>query len=177
MSYYVYAPAGTSDNKQDERLMKCVEYIGSKQKGSGSNYAKGRTYLKKELKKQGIDCSGTAIKRAIVKKRKIKRHDYETYGLYVYYYHIDWCAVVIYEIIKYIVTNCSEDKMKELLGAVPKPNNAKNDGIKLVYFHRMRSLKWVYDYDYKEQDELALYTWKKFENSFPSLFEYLELRI
>ena len=177
MSYYVYAPAGTTNYSHEERLMKCVEYIGSKQKGSGSYYAKGRAYLKKELKKKGINCSSTAIKRAIIKKPKFKRHDYETYGFYVYYFHTEYCAVIIYEIIKTIVANCNEEKIKELLGVAPKPNNAQNDGINLVYLHRIRSLKWVYDYDYKEQAELALKTWNKFEAAFPGLFEYLNLRI
>lgn len=43
MSIYVFAPAG-SDRLQNNILEKCIEYIGSKQSGYGSNSAKGRRF-------------------------------------------------------------------------------------------------------------------------------------
>ena len=65
MRIYIFALAG-SDKSQNNILEKCIEYIGSKQSGYGSNSAKGRRFLKRKL-----GCSGRAIKRTVSKKCKI----------------------------------------------------------------------------------------------------------
>lgn len=57
MSIYVFAPAGL-DKLQNSTLEKCIEYIGSKQSGYGSNSAKGRRFLKRKL-----GCGGRAYKK------------------------------------------------------------------------------------------------------------------
>lgn len=70
MSKYIFAPAGAASS-HNTLLKLGVEYIGSKQSGFGSSWAKGKRYIKANLV-----CSSNAIKRACVIKSKIFNHDY-----------------------------------------------------------------------------------------------------
>ena len=56
MSHYVFAPAG-AQKTQSGLIYRCVEYIGESQTGGGSNFAKGKRYLKSKIP----HCSGRAI--------------------------------------------------------------------------------------------------------------------
>ena len=57
MSMYIFAPAGPVPLR-NTFLRSGVEFIGSKQPGFGSSWAKGRRYIKSELL-----CRGRPIKR------------------------------------------------------------------------------------------------------------------
>lgn len=72
MSMYVFAPAGPRELRNN-LLRVAIEYIGSKQKGIGSPWAKGKRYLRNQL-----SCSGTAIKRACAVENKILNHDFNS---------------------------------------------------------------------------------------------------
>lgn len=48
MSMYVFAPAGPRELRNN-LLRVAIEYIGSKQKGIGSPWAKGKRYLRNQL--------------------------------------------------------------------------------------------------------------------------------
>lgn len=141
MSNYVFAPAGPT-TLESGMLIKCVEYIGSTQTGFGSNFSKGKRYLKYRL-----NCSGTAIKRALQRKPKIFGHDFQDYGIDVYYYHIDFCAKIVQEIISYVKVNSNDDVKISIFGSVPRENMYCN----LLYGHRISQLHWVEVENYKAQ--------------------------
>ena len=151
MGCYVFAPAGPAKLHSD-MLKKCIEFIGSKQVGGGSDYAKGRRYLKYKLQ-----CSGRSIKRAVQSKPKLWVHDFETYGIDVYYYHVDYCAAILRETIDYI-NDCSDDVKEKLLGTVP----GRNDYLDLLYKHRISQLKWVEIEDYEGQSAQATFVLGQF---------------
>ena len=96
MAKYVFAPAGT-DIETYTVLKKCIEYIGSKQTGFGSNLSKGRRYLKS---KKG--CSCTSVKYLYKSVPKTIGHDFEHLGIYVNKYDKNKCAEVLTEIISFI---------------------------------------------------------------------------
>lgn len=154
MGTYVFAPAGP-DKLQNNILEKCVEYIGSKQIGCGSNSAKGRRYLKHEL-----GCSGRAIKRTISKKYKIiNNKEFETYGIAVYYFHSKFCDEIVDKIIDYIESNADNFFKNNVFGCI-------SSGIKyldLSYAHRLSQLKWVQNENYQGQREEAKKIIKKFD--------------
>lgn len=102
MARYIYAPAQTC-NWYGSKIYRCVEYIGSQQKGRGNDVSKGRRYLKNKLK-----CSGNAIRRAMRTEERTYNHDYQTYGLDVYYYHKDYSDLILGEIIQFIRQNASD---------------------------------------------------------------------
>ncbi|MGI6064151.1 hypothetical protein [Blautia sp.] len=144
MSMYVYAPAGAI-NLRNLLLKYGVEFIGSKQPGHGSNWAKGKRYIKEKLM-----CSGTAIKRACVVKNKIIHHDFEEYGVEVYYYHKDFSAQIVKVILEYIVMNINDPELPQGL------NNADFHALlERTYSHRISQVKWVSIQDYKGQGEIA----------------------
>ena len=155
MGYYVYAPAG-ADSLQHDNLQKCIEYIGSFQKGHGSNKAKGIRYIKKKLK-----CSAAAIKRTISVYERTYKHDYQQYGLRVYYYHKEFCAQIISEIISFLMNN----GMPCL--AQIESISEKKGYINYLYRNQLVQLKWVLCVDYKFQGkdaEAILLDFKNMEN-------------
>ena len=141
MSHYVFAPAGDYSARTD-LVLRCVEFIGQCQPGYGSNYSKGKRYLKSQIPK----CSGKAIKRAVKVCSKVINNDFDIYGLDTYFYHVDLCDIIIKEIIDFLKRRSVEEK-EELLGSAP------NDGeyLDLLYKHRIEQLKWVEIEDYKKQ--------------------------
>lgn len=141
MSNYVFAPAGPIA-LESGMLTKCVEYIGSTQTGCGSNFSKGKRYLKYKL-----GCSGKSIKRTLRRKPKIFGHDFQNYGIDVYYYHIDFCVKIVQEIIYYIKVNSNDDVKTLIFGSVP-PEHMYRD---LLYGHRISQLHWVDVVNYKAQ--------------------------
>lgn len=112
MAMYVYAPAGVVQLRSS-LLKSGVEFIGSKQFGFGSNWAKGKRYIKER-----VNCSGAAIKRACVVKNRVFKHDYEVYGTEVYYFHTDFCALIVKTIIDYLVSHRDDPLLPQaLIGA------------------------------------------------------------
>lgn len=154
MGVYVFTPAGP-DKLQNNILEKCVEYIGSRQVGYGSNSAKGRRYLKHEL-----NCSGRAIKRTISKKYKIiNNREFETFGIAVYYFHSDFCAEIVEKIIDYIDGNADDIFKNHTFGCIPIGEKYLN----LSYAHRLSQLEWVQNEDYYGQGEKARNIKEKFD--------------
>lgn len=145
MSNYVFAPAGPAilDSDESGMLIKCVEYIGSTQPGCGSKFSKGKRYLKYRL-----GCSGNAIKRALRKKAKVFGHDFQEYGIDVYYYHIDFCAKIVQEIISYINTYSTDEVKKSIFGGRIPSGHEYCDSL---YRHRISQLRWVEAENYKNQ--------------------------
>lgn len=146
MSHYVFAPAG-AQKTQSGLIYRCVEYIGESQAGGGSNFAKGKRYLKSKIP----HCSGRAIKRTISTFSKVVGNDFETYGCDVYYYHIVLCHKIVYAIIDYIKTYSNDQWKKDTFGHIPKESEYCN----LIYQHRISQLRWVQHMDYMEQGERA----------------------
>lgn len=103
MSMYVFAPAGPRELRNN-LLRVAIEYIGSKQKGIGSPWAKGKRYLRNQL-----SCSGTAIKRACAVENKILNHDFQQYGTSVYYYQKRDCARIVEAVMSYIADHINAD--------------------------------------------------------------------
>lgn len=152
MGSYVFAPAGPQ--KQRSTLIKaCVEQIGAQQVGFGSNYAKGRRYLKSKL-----HCSGTAIKRAVSVRPKVLGNDFETYGVDVYYYHVDFCVDILKEVIDYV--KASNEIQMQIFDVPPK----EDEYSKCLYGHRISQLCWVRDEDYQGQREQAAKLIDKFQS-------------
>lgn len=141
MSQYIFAPAGPVD-LQSNILKRCIEYIGSTQAGYGSNLSKGKRYLKYKL-----SCSGTAIKRAMQSSVKVFGHDFETYGINVYYYHKEACVGILKETIDFVMSHSSEAVKVDIFGCIPSPN----EYISILYAYRISQLRWVYNQDYKGQ--------------------------
>lgn len=154
MGIYVFAPAGP-DKLQNNILEKCVEYIGSRQIGYGSNSAKGRRYLKHEL-----GCSGRAIKRTISKKYKIiNNREFETFGIAVYYFHSDFCDKIVEKIIDYIDRNAADIFKNNIFGCIPRGKKY----LDLSYAHRLSQLEWVQNENYQDQGEKARIIKEKFD--------------
>lgn len=154
MSIYVFAPAGP-DKLQNNILEKCIEYIGSKQAGYGSNSAKGRRFLKCKL-----GCSGRAIKRTVSKKCKIINHiEFETFGTDVYYYHSVFCARIVEEIIDYINRNADTS----FKNAVFKSITTGEDYLNETYAYRLSQLKWVRIENYQNQGTKAKHVEEQFD--------------
>lgn len=146
MSIYVFAPAGP-DRLQNNILEKCIEYIGSKQSGYGSNSAKGRRFLKRKL-----GCSGRTIKRTVSKKYKIIRNiEFETFGPDVYYYHSVFCAQIVGEIIDYINRNADSSFKKNIFKSITTGEDYLNES----YAYRLSQLKWVRIENYQNQSTKA----------------------
>ncbi len=154
MGVYVFAPAGP-DKLQNNILEKCIEYIGSRQPGSGSNIAKGRRYLKHEL-----GCSNRAIKRTTSKKYKIiKNREFNTYGITVYYYHKDHCEKIVEKIIYYINSNADDAFKNNTFGYTPSGEKY----LDLTFKYRLSQLEWVHNENYGNQSEQAKPIIEKFE--------------
>lgn len=156
MGKYVHSPVGAKKIR-NQLLEKCVKIIGSKQSGTGSNSSKGVRLIKKNIS----NCSTRAIKRTIKMYKKVSNHDYELYGLNVYFFHEDLCAEIVKFILDY-TNNCfSEEDYVEVFGFVPD----KNTQLKLMYENRLSQLRWVKNTNYKEQSQQA----EKIENDFIEL--------
>lgn len=152
MGRYIYAPANTN-NWYGSRIYRCVEFIGSTQKGRGNKIAKGRRYLKKK-----VGCSGNAIRRAMRTEERSYKHDYQQYGLDVYYYHKDYANIILQEIIDFVRENACADKIEELFDCVPNDDQY----LQLIYWHQLRRLDWVAVMDYKKQGDSARILCDKF---------------
>ncbi len=145
MAKYVFAPAGT-DIETYTVLKKCIEYIGSKQTGFGSNLSKGRRYLKS---KKG--CSCTSVKYLYKSVPKTIGHDFEHLGIYVNKYDKNKCAEVLTEIISFIDDKCDDDTKKRLFDGVVRPCPY----IIPLYSKQKSNLEWVINHNYKGQAENA----------------------
>lgn len=164
MGVYVFAPAGP-DELQNNILEKCVEYIGSKQIGGGSNIAKGRRYLKREL-----NCSSRAIKRTISKRYKvILNKDFQTYGIAVYYFHSNFCVKIVEQIIYYIKNNADNTFKNNIFGKLP----TGEEYLELSYGNRLGELKWVCFENYQNQGKEA----QKINDQFVVLKNNLNFRL
>lgn len=144
MSLYVFAPAGAIELR-NSLLKSGVEYIGSQQSGFGSSWAKGKRYIKKN-----VLCSGNAIKRACVVKNKVINHDFETYGVEVYYYHKDSCVKIVKFVLDYIVAHIDDPMLPQVF----RGNDLKML-LKITYSHRISQVRWVGVQDYRGQGEVA----------------------
>ena len=150
MGRYIYAPAGPS-KLQSDILKKCIEYIGSTQAGHGSDLSKGKRYIKYELTRHNISCSGTAIKRAMQVSTRVFHHDFQKYGTQVYYYHKDAIVGILHETISFIIMHSNDEIKVELLRGIP----ANNEYLGVVYAHRLSQLEWVHMQNYKGQGKEA----------------------
>lgn len=154
MSIYVFAPAG-SDKQQNNILEKCIEYMGSKQTGYGSDSAKGRRFLKHKL-----GCSGRAIKRTVSKKYKIIRNiEFETFGTDVYYYHSVFCAQIVGEIIDYINRNADSSFKNDIFKSI----TTGEDYLNKSYAYRLEQLGWVKNTNYQNQGMKAKHVKGQFD--------------
>lgn len=143
-SMYVFAPAGPAELRSS-RLKIGIEYIGSRVKGIGSPFAKGKRYIK-----DVVGCSGKAIKRACNEYIKLQNHDYYEHGLDVYYYHKEMAALVVDFVISYICKNRSDPALPQVFSGLDY-----NQLLELMYGHRITQLKWVCNNNYKKQREDA----------------------
>ena len=153
--YYVYSPAGALKTRSDT-ILRCVEYIGRLQMGKGSERGRGIRYLKSRIP----NCSSRAIKRAIKTCHKIYKHEFDKYGLDVYYYHIDKCAEIIKTVIEFIKCHSNDDEKEHLFGIVPDEKEYLN----LLYEARLNQLRWARRENYMGQGEQAAIVERKFEN-------------
>lgn len=140
MSKYVYAPAG-SIKLRNELLKSGVEFIGLHQSGFGSSWAKGKRYIKNELR-----CSGTAIKKACIVKDRMHKHDFKQYGTEVYYYHKDYCSKIVKIILDYLVLHIKDPALPQAFA-----NADFATLLNLTYSHRISQIKWVSIINYQEQ--------------------------
>lgn len=145
MSKYIFAPAGHT-SETIAILKKCIEYIGWKQKGTGSNYAKGKRFLKKE-----IGCSGSSIKHLFKSSTKLSNHDFEKLGLYVYRYDKYKCKDTLIEIITYIENNANETEKNRLFSEIQRPTIY----LDALFAKQIDKLKWVNNHNYKDQRKSA----------------------
>lgn len=142
MGNYIYAPAGPK--KLDVDIIKsCIEYIGKRESGIGSDIAKGKRYLKREL-----HCSGKSIKRMYKRCTKTQNHDFERYGLEVFYYNKYVTAEILHKVIDYLRKYCEISDREKLFGCVPKKDD---EYLKLIYSRRLSQLIWVSTSDYNGQ--------------------------
>ena len=146
MGKYVYAPAGAKTARND-LILRCIEYIGEMQPGIGSNEAKGKRYLRRHIE----GCSGRAIKRAAKTCKRVYHHDFEKYGLDVYYYLQEVSARILEVTIEFMKRAPREDLKNEVFGCVPNDNQY----MQLLYGHRMSQLNWVIGTNYQGQVEKA----------------------
>lgn len=146
MGKYIYAPA-VNRQMQADKLRKCIEYIGSTQAGRGSNYAKGKRYLRSTLASKHIYCSGKAIKRTIQTYPKLINYPFEIYGIDVYYYHKDVCVEIVKEVVHFIINHSNDEIKSDIFGFVPTRNSFTDQ----VYGHRIARLKWVRNQNFDGQ--------------------------
>lgn len=144
MSKYIFALAGATSS-HNTLLKLGVEYIRSKQSGFGSSWAKGKRYIKANLM-----CSSNAIKRACVIKSKIFNHDYNEYGTDVYYYHKDYCSLIVKCVLDYIVNNIDDPALPQAFR-----ESSVASLLELTYKHRISQVRWVSVNNYKEQGDDA----------------------
>lgn len=144
MSMYVFAPAGPRELRNN-LLRVAIEYIGSKQKGIGSPWAKGKRYLRNQL-----SCSGTAIKRACAVENKNLNHDFQQYGTSVYYYQKRDCARIVEAVMSYIADHINAEDLPQIFG-----NHNFSELVQMVYNHRISQVEWVSNMNYKEQGSEA----------------------
>ena len=140
MSQYVFSPAG-STARRNALFKNGIEYIGSKQKGSGSNFSKGKRYLKSVL-----HCSSRSISLSCSVKDKIYNHNYLQYGPEVYYYHKEWCAKILKIVISYLIDNQNDPFLPQVF--------ANSDYLMIfnkIYSARNSQLHWVATTNYKNQ--------------------------
>jgi hypothetical protein len=141
---YVYAPAGAL-KLRSSLLESGVKFIGSQQYGVGSNWSKGKRYIRK-----CVNCSGTAIKRACVVKCKVIHHDYNELGLEVYYFHKDYSARIVKAILDYLVLHIDDPEL---------PQSFSHADFKallnMTYSHRISQLRWVCVQNYQGQGNAA----------------------
>ena len=90
-------------------LRACIEYLGEKQEGAGSNFAKRKRYIKHECK-----CSTNSIKSLFLVFRKINNRFANRYGPYILKYDDETCANILKLICDYIMCNTTEDEKKHL---------------------------------------------------------------
>lgn len=101
MSYYIYGPTDKM-NFMNLSLKKCVELIGIQQVGKGSLDAKGRRYIKSQVK-----CSNRAIKK-LYSSRINLFVQYDNLGTYAFSFHSEFTADILKTIIDYINSNLSK---------------------------------------------------------------------
>lgn len=148
---YVYSPAGP-EKLWSTSLKECIEFIGSKQPGKASNWAKGKKYLRDKIP----NCTGKAIKRASRTAIKIKNHNYTTYGFHVYYYHVT-CAEILYEVIDFLLKSDIQER-KNYINDI----SSRDECMDFLYDHRLIQLKWIVNNDFNKQYDLANEILKKF---------------
>lgn len=144
MAQYVFAPAGL-EKRRNSLFRVAVEYIGSKQKGPGSDFSKGKRFIKSAL-----NCSGRSISLACSIKDKYFNHEYKQYGTEVYYYHKEWCHQIVNFVISYLIENKNDPKLPQAF--------AQRD-FKTVfddtYSSRYSQLRWVKTNNYRNQQDDA----------------------
>ena len=107
MSYYIYGPTDKM-NFINLSLKKCVELIGIQQVGKGSLDAKGRRYIKSQVK-----CSNRAIKKLYSSHINLFVQ-YDNLGTYAFTFHSEFTADILKTIIDYINCNLSKRQQKIL---------------------------------------------------------------
>lgn len=143
---YVHAPAGSILTRTD-MIKVAVEYIGTTQNGCGSDYAKGKRYLRKKI----CGCSGRAIKKTTTVGIKVHNNDYNTYGLEVYFYHEEMSSKILKEVIRFLTQNENEVLLANLMNKAAKDSTL----MEVLYGQRKRGLNWVIARDYMKQGEKA----------------------
>ncbi len=149
MEEYVIAPAG-ANAKQSIELRKCIELIGSTQPGKGSDYAKGRNYLRSR-----IGCSGACIKHLFKPIIKLVGRDFERHGIYVYKCHDVFAPVLLRKIINELIENVARADIEVLWGNI-EPGQLY---INLLFWKQMDAIAWTRDNNYLDQYECAKELW------------------
>ncbi len=142
---YVKAPSVNGEKTEIITFKRIVEYIGSKQIGIGSEYAKGKRYLRYKLK-----CSGSAIKGLYKTSFRVIKNEFREKGTYVFRYSID-CENILRELISWIeiVNPASEDYTKLNI------SDAKGDYFNWLFLKQYIMLRWVVETNYNNQSESA----------------------
>lgn len=144
-SKYLFTPSGETQETV-EILKKSIEFIGSKQAGIGSNYAKGKRYLKKEF-----GCSGTAIKYLFKTFPKRWNHKYETLGIYVYRFDKNKCVDILLGIINFFETNANDTEIDRFFYQIVRPIAY----LDVLFSTQEDKIEWVYNHNYQDQREDA----------------------
>lgn len=140
--HYVFAPTDSGKKVEEVNFKNVIEYIGSKQPGSGSNRAKAIRYIKNE-----IGCSGTAVKRLYKSTFKIFNHDITTYGLNIYKYE-KHCSGIISIMLEYIEKYLEDERTNIHIPNIP---SSKSEYFNWIFSNQYKALKWVFDTKYKNQ--------------------------
>ena len=147
MGKYIFAPAGNRSETVGV-LKNCIEFIGSYQEGNGSNYAKGKRYIKNK-----VGCSGASIKFLFKTFPKVINHEFEDLGLFVFRFDKNKCKSILLAIINSIDDTTNEDEKNALFNSITRPVPYLDE----LFSKQKKRIEWVFNHNYKMQKDSAYY--------------------